>query len=324
MRAPEFWRAPASLRADALTPLGDLYGAITASRALRQPKWTAPVPVLCVGNVMVGGTGKTPVCLDLAARLHAMQRTPHFLTRGYGGAAKGPLRVDHRLHTAADVGDEALLLAQAAPTWVGGDRAASAKCAVDAGSDVLVMDDGFQNPGLAKTASLLVFDGGYGIGNGKVFPAGPLREPLTGALKRAHAAVIIGDGDLAELDGVSGPVLRAAVKADPVRARALAGKPVIAFAGIGRPEKFFQTLRDIGADVRRAVAFADHHPFRRDEIKGLIAAAQADNAALVTTAKDHVRLPNDLMPKVETLPVTLNWQDGALLSSWLGDSVKGP
>ena len=326
MRDPEFWeRGKGGVLSGALSPLGWAYGlGARACRAVTQA-WRAPVPVLCVGNAVAGGAGKTPVALDIGARLRARGVEAHFLSRGYGGAASGPLRVDAARHTYRDVGDEALLLAEVAPAWIARHRAAAARAAVAAGAGTLVMDDGFQNPGLAKDVSLLVVDGGYGFGNGRVMPAGPLREPLAEAFGRAHAAVLMGadaaDGSGRILRGASLPILRADARPGP-EARTLAGKPVVAFAGIGRPEKFFAMLGAAGAEIAAALPFPDHHPYTAGDEARLERLAEAHGAALVTTAKDAVRLPEALRATVTVLTITLEWEDEAAIEAILDTLVS--
>lgn len=320
MKAPEFWGPGRHALADrlmaaALTPAGWIYGAVTASRASRAPIWQAPVPVICIGNVVAGGAGKTQVCLDLAKRLGDAGQRPHLLTRGYGGTLTGTVRVDPDTHSAAEVGDEALLLAAAAPVWRSADRIAGAQAACAAGAGAIIMDDGFQNPSLGKSLSLLVVDGAYGFGNGHVMPAGPLREPVSGALGRADAVIIIGDGDIGTLPS-SLPRFRAAIRPAP-DAPDVQGRPVIAFAGIGRPEKFFATLQGAGAELVRTEAFADHHPFSRGDVAPLIADAEARGAMLLTTAKDYVRMPADLKGDVTPYPVALTWEDATAWQSFI-------
>ena len=321
MRPPEFWSQAVSIRSDLLAPIGVLYGRATQSRAARAPTWTAPVPVLCIGNVTLGGAGKTPVCRDIAQRLKDLGWVPHILSRGYGGTLGGPLQVETQAHNASDVGDEPLLLARDAPTWIGADRTITAKHAVDAGADILIMDDGFQNPGLSKTRSLLVFDSTKGVGNNRVFPAGPLREPLRGAFERANGLIFMGDGHPNIPEPWAGPILQANVRPDDRTVQSLKRKPVTAFAGIGRPDKFFDTLHIAGINVSRTFAFSDHHAYRRDEITGLIAIAEDDDSVLVTTEKDHVRLPSDLSQRVVSLPIALQWSDNALLDQFLADMM---
>jgi tetraacyldisaccharide 4'-kinase len=299
LRAPEFW-SRAGLVADLLAPLGWAYGAVaTARRRVAHPQRLG-VPVICVGNVTAGGAGKTPVVLSLAALLRARGRAPHILSRGYGGSLRGPSRVDPAKHSARDVGDEPLLLAAAAPTWIGADRLASARAAIAAGADILLLDDGFQNPSLAYDLSLIVIDGGYGFGNGRVMPAGPLREPVAAAVERASAAVVIGASARHIALGAL-PVLGAQLV--PLAADDLKAARVLAFAGIGRPEKFFATLREFGANLIETRAFPDHHAFAGFELTSLETLARTNRASLVTTEKDWVRLPADRRAKIRALKV---------------------
>lgn len=293
MRAPEFWHSPeGSLPATLLAPLGLAYGSLARLRGWGRTPWRAPVPVLCVGNLTVGGAGKTPTVLALAERLKQQGLEVACLSRGYGGSKHGPLRVDPAKHRASEVGDEPLLLAGVATTWIARDRRDGAQVAVAEGADVILMDDGLQNPGLRKDLSLVVIDGGYGFGNGRLLPAGPLREPVERGLMRAGAIVLIGEDarGVAKSLPAGLPVLRARLEPDEA-ALHLRGRSVIAFAGIGRPAKFFQTLRELGAEVIEVTAFADHHPYNESEIMRLADTAQRRNATLVTTAKDIVRLP---------------------------------
>ena len=306
MRAPGFWQQDGLLPA-LLAPAAALWAAAATRRAAR-PGWRAPVPVICCGNATVGGAGKTTLALDLGARLRQRGRAVAFLTRGYGGRVTGVLRVDPARHDAALVGDEPLLLAAVAPTYVAADRAAGARAAIAQGADVLVMDDGLQNPTLAKDLALLTIDGAGGFGNGRVLPAGPLREPLAAAASRCQAAVLIGadcTGALARLPPAL-PVLRAdLVAAD----HDLAGQRVAAFAGIARPEKFFASLAAAGAEVVQATGFPDHHRFTADELAALLAGAARRGARPVTTRKDAVRLPPALRDRVAVFAVRLAWQD---------------
>ncbi len=324
MRAPEFWRRD-GLAPALLAPLG--WGVELAGRArwrLVRPA-VAPVPVICVGNLVAGGAGKTPVALALGARLAAMGWAPHFLSRGYGGRLAGPVRVEPARHTAAEVGDEPLLLAACAPTWVAADRPAGARAAAAAGARVIVMDDGFQNPSLAKTLSLVAVEAAYGFGNGRVMPAGPLREALARGLARADALVLIGDGDAAEVEAPAAaaalPVLRARIAPVPDSARALAGRRVLAFAGIARPEKLFASLAALGCDLVGTRAFPDHHLYAPDEIMALVEAAAAAGATPVTTEKDAARLPEAARAMVETLAVRLVFEDEDALDRLLARAL---
>lgn len=310
MRAPDFWHVPAHPLARALAPLAYAYAA--AGRLRR--RWTCPVratvPVLCVGNLTAGGAGKTPTALALARHLLTAGRHPHFLTRGYGGRLAGPVAVDPATHDVRQVGDEALLLAAVAPCWVARDRVAGARAAVAAGADILVMDDGFQNPSLAKDLSVIAVDGGYGFGNGRCQPAGPLREPVAAGLARADAVVLIGADTIGAGAALAGgpPVFHARLAPGP-EAGDLAGKRVLAFAGIGRPEKFFASLAEIGCDIVEARGFPDHHAYAPEEIMALCEDAQAADALPVTTEKDVVRLTAAARPMVRTLSVALEWEE---------------
>jgi tetraacyldisaccharide 4'-kinase len=304
--------------------LGAAYAAAACARqALARPV-RVERPVICVGNINLGGAGKTPIVLALARALSARGVKPHLLTRGYGGSEAGPLRVDPSRHAFAQVGDEALLLAEAASTWVAHDRVRGARAAIAAGADLVILDDGLQNPGLAKDFSLAAVDGEYGFGNGHVLPAGPLREPLSAGLARVQAAVLIGQdrhGLGAEL-ARRVPVLEARLEPDPAVGTAFAGKRVLAFAGIGRPEKFFATLEGLGAILVGRVPFPDHHAYRPAEIERLLADAARENAILVTTAKDRVRLPRAALGRIEILPVSLVWRDPPKLEALLGPILR--
>ncbi len=316
MRAPEFWQRGGVVPA-LLAPAAALVSAATRRRMTR-PGWRAPVPVLCCGNASLGGTGKTTVVLDLIRRLRRRGVAVHCLTRGYGGRTTGALRVDPAHHGAALVGDEPLLLAAEAPTWVGADRAASARQAVASGAEVLLMDDGLQNPGLAKTASLLIVDGSVGFGNGRVMPAGPLREPAIEAASRSRACVLIGV-DTARARAAIGtlPVLEAWLAPD----RALDGTRVFAFCGIGRPGKFFETVVAAGAELAGSRSFPDHHSFSSQELEQVLQAASQHGARPITTAKDAVRLPDGVRAQVDVLGVRLMWRDEAALERLLDEVV---
>ena len=314
-RAPEFWERDGILPR-LLSPLAAMSAAATARRVAR-PGWRAPVPVICCGNVSVGGSGKTTLALDLGQQLTRRNIALHYLLRGYGRRSGGVLRVTPE-HAAAAVGDEALLLAELAPTWVAGDRAAAARAAVAAGAAALVMDDGLQNPGLCKDLSLLVIDGGAGFGNGRVLPAGPLREPIAAGAARCRAAVLIGADRTGAASALpaSLPVLRARLEAGPAT-RLLAGRKVMAFAGIARPAKFFTTLEEAGADLRDRVAFPDHHRYSKPELGRLLHRAEGQGAIAVTTAKDAARLPWAIRKRVHVADVVLVWDDQAAIGRLL-------
>jgi tetraacyldisaccharide 4'-kinase len=317
---PAFWRhGVRSFWPALLAPIGVVVGAVTARRIAR-PGWRAPVPVICCGNVTVGGAGKTTLALDLANRLRARGVAVHILLRGYGGASRGVHRVAPG-DAVSLVGDEALLLAEVAPTWVGADRAASARAAVAAGAQAVLLDDGLQNPTLAKDLSLLVVDGGSGFGNGHVLPAGPLREPVAAGAARCQAAVLIGadeTGAVARLPPEL-PLLRARLEQGSEIA-GLIGQRVLAFAGIALPEKFFEGLEQAGVMVVARRPFPDHHPYTAPEIQDVLETAKRLDAIAVTTPKDAVRLPPALRAGVRVVGVRLVWDDEAVIESLLPNS----
>ena len=291
MKAPAFWWQPSvSPLAAALWPVGAVVGRIAARRMRQKPAVRLAIPVICIGNPTVGGAGKTPVALAVAALLSASGRRPVFLTRGYRGRLPGPVVVAAE-HTAADVGDEALLLADIAPTVVSRDRGAGGRLAATLG-DVVVMDDGFQNPRLAKDFAVLVVDAAVGIGNGLVTPAGPLRASFAAHLPTADAlALTLGSetgGPVAALPPSS--LAAHMVRLVPHASRPLDGVAVLAFAGIGRPEKFFAGLAALGAVVTERHAFGDHAPYDEETAERLLTRAATKGLRLVSTAKDIKRL----------------------------------
>lgn len=303
MRAPEFWSGKdtaSRLAATALSPVGWIYGAVTAWKRTHAAPHRAKAKVVCIGNLTAGGSGKTPVTLAVLDILRERSISAAALIRGYGGRMRGPLVVDMAVHTAPDVGDEALLLATRSRTIVAADRAAGAKLADERGVDVVVMDDGYQNFTLAKDIQIVVVDATAGFGNGYMLPAGPLRESVRDGLARADAVVLVGAGS-PDLSSFSGPVFRASLL--PAGGEDLAGRRVLAFAGIGRPEKFFDTLHALGARVVAAVPFPDHHIFRAEALADLRSKAQAENAMLITTEKDFVRLAAADRADIHALPV---------------------
>jgi tetraacyldisaccharide 4'-kinase len=276
----------------------------------------AEAPVICVGNFVAGGAGKTPTAIALARLLIADGREVAFLSRGYGGAPRSePVRVDPTVHDAAAVGDEPLLLARVAPCWVGADRALAARFAVDAGAEALILDDGLQNPSLRKDLSFAVVDGETRFGNGLVVPAGPLRAPVAVQARHVRAIVLIGGDEQARAEVAAKtagkPVLSAGLDPDAAAAAPLIGREVVAFAGIARPEKFYATLRRVGAQIVSTYDFADHHPYKPREIEGLLQEAARRGAVLVTTEKDWVRLTPKQARSVLTLPVKLRFDEPA-------------
>ena len=316
-RAPTFWQRDGVLPR-LLAPLSAVTAAVTALR-LRREGWFCPVPVICVGNVTVGGAGKTTVTLDLARRLVTRGWGVHVLLRGYGGSARGLHWVEPD-QPASLAGDEALLHAAIAPTWTCADRKLGAQALLAACAEVVLMDDGLQNPGVQKRLSLLAIDGASGFGNGRVFPAGPLREPVPVGTERCQAAVLIGTDATGAATLLSLPVLRARLVPDGQYA-ALAGRHVLAFAGIARPDKFFSMLADSGARIASTRAFADHHAFRARELRNVLEEATRCDAVPVTTTKDAVRLPAGFRDRVTVVGVSLAWEEPTGLEALLSRVV---
>ncbi len=329
MREPQFWWRHGGAEVTLLMPLAAIYGVIAARRMTRGGT-RVNVPVICIGNPTVGGAGKTPTALAVAAMLAAEGERPAFLSRGYGGRLAGPLRVDPAVHGAAEVGDEALLLARMAPTIVARDRGEGAAAAIENGGSVIVMDDGFQNPSLSKDFSVLVVDARRGIGNGRIVPAGPLRAPLAAQLDRAQALIVVGDGAVPEIETEAArralPLFRARLAPDMKVIVALDGSRTLAFAGIGDPEKFFATLRGAGVAMAATRSFPDHHRFTSAEVLALCEQAEREGLTLVTTEKDWARMQGEaamarLAARCRTLPVTLELADDAGFKSLLRQRV---
>ena len=322
MRTPNFWLRD-TLLSRLLTPLSVLWCWGAEYRQSGVESYRPGIPVICIGNIVAGGTGKTPTVLAITQRLQKRGLKVHILTRGYGGSLKGPIQVDPDEHSASQVGDEPLLLAQAAPTWVARWRPDGAAAAEKAGADVIVMDDGFQNFTVAKDLAMIVVDGAVGFGNGRLMPAGPCREPIIAGRNRAQAAIIIGTD-----------ARRAARKLDPLpilSARLApndspdlwAGRRVVAFAGIGRPGKFFHTLRDdLGAELVETVAFPDHYPYKPGDLETLIAQAEMLDALPITTRKDWMRLPPLYRDRIATIDVRLELSDWDALDRLLDGVLR--
>ncbi len=322
MRPPRFWYASpdqSGLGARLLAPLGWLYGAATARR-LRRPGYRPRVPVICVGNLVAGGAGKTPTTLALVERLLARGQAVHVVSRGYGGRLVGPLRVDDQHHGAGDVGDEPLLLSAFAPVWVARDRAAGVQAAEAGGATVILLDDGFQNPAVQASLGLIVVDAAKGFGNGRCIPAGPLREPVAVGLARADLVLSIGDpAAQARFEALWG----ASITQPRLHGRLVPlgmgmdwkGARVLAFAGIADPARFFATLRAEGALLVRGEGLADHAPLSEALLRRLEAEASAAGAQLVTTEKDAARLPGPWRTRVLTLVVRLEIGDWSPLDA---------
>lgn len=332
MKAPLFWHQN-SCRSKALSyalaPLGWLYGAIVQARLKWSPSTKVSVPVICVGNITMGGTGKTPCVIHLVEILTSLGYTPHILTRGYGGNLAGIVRVNPENHTPSQVGDEPLLLARHAPVWRGKDRVAAAHQAIAAGATILIMDDGLQNPSLHKNISLAIFDGLSQIGNGHIFPAGPLRQSLKSGLSLIDSALLLTfdtsdfQNQLATIITKNGlkdiPLFPGKVQTDALPEK---GQRYLAFAGIGVPEKFFKTLRDQGYPLAKTISFADHHVYSEEDLHYLEHSAQAENLCLITTEKDAIKLPSSFLKQIEIITIKLSFNQEKDMRKWLEIRLK--
>ena len=328
MRQPNFWYFDEpNLLAKLLYPLGIIFSLLGRISRLFVKPWKAPVPVICVGNLVVGGAGKTPTAIAIATVLKSRGWEPHFLTRGYGGTTTKPLLVNIQDHSSNIVGDEALLLAEISPTWVSSNRTKSAKLAIKSGANILILDDGFQNEGIQKDLSILVIDGEVGFGNKHLLPAGPLRENIAKGLKRSNAALILGNDKKMIADhilkhtGKEFPILDGSIEPRDVKPEFFE-KKFVAFCGIGRPKKFFDTLDKIGLDIISTFAFDDHHPYSREELIKLSTYAKRHGAELITTSKDRRRINANINLAINELPIYIKWRKTSELDKFL-DYLEG-
>lgn len=327
MKAPWFWQAgldpksreAAPLTRMLLTPVSALYLHLLRRKLAKAVPEDAPVPVICIGNLTAGGAGKTPVTEAIRNRINQTGLRAASLSRGHGGSERGPLKVDPAVHDYQQVGDEPLLLAQSGEAWIGRDRPQAARAMAADGVSLILMDDGHQNPSLRKDLTLIVIDAGAPFGNGHVLPKGPLREPVAEGLARADAVILMGEGPVpAEVTASGLPLLRAHLQP----ARPAPSGPLIAFAGIGRPQKFFDSLKAAGGDLHDAVPFADHHPYTESDLNFLRGLARRDGAQLITTTKDHTRLPADVRAEIQAWPVHAVFEDTAPLDDLLAPLLK--
>ena len=318
MKTPAFWKTK-NLIAKSLLPFGIIYSAATGLRLKMKSAQKIGLPVLCVGNLTAGGTGKTPVAIALASLLKNCGYNPAFVSRGYGGRLSNIL-VDPHVHTAKEVGDEPLILAREAPVSINADRYLAALNAQKNGANLIIMDDGFQNPGLYKNISFLVFDGGYGLGNGYPLPAGPLRENFAQGIKRASAAIIIGKDryDIASLCKnlpiFSGKIVSQLPK--------LSTRQVIAFAGIGRPQKFYDSLAEHNVKIVDTIDFPDHHFYTNAELRNMVEQAETSGAELITTSKDFVKIPPELQYRFKVLDIKIKWDNEKSLEQFILEHLK--
>ncbi len=317
MKTPKYWQSN-SFTSKILSPLGFLYGLMTQLRLKLKSPHKVSIPVVCIGNITAGGTGKTPVSISIAKLLTTEMYHPFFVSRGYGGKLQDVI-VNNKKHTAKDVGDEPLLLSKQAPVVVNANRYAAAQKAVEQGADIIIMDDGFQNPSLHKDLSFLVFDGNYGIGNGKIIPSGPLRETLENGTKRADAIIILGKDkhDLAKRCGL--PAFFGHTEAVQTT---INNQDVVAFAGIGHPQKFYHTLKQQGFNVVKTIDFPDHHFYTREELENIINEAKKLNAQIYTTSKDFVKIPPLYSQDINVLEVAVVWDNPEELISFIKQKTK--
>lgn len=312
MRTPVFWQRN-NLIAKLLTPLGELYALATKLRLKFKQPQKVNIPVICIGNLTAGGTGKTPTAQSLALMLQNAGLYPNFVSRGYHGELQN-IQVNPAVHTARQVGDEPLLLAGIAPAFINADRYQGALMAQNNQAECILMDDGFQNPTLYKDLSFIVIDGAAGFGNRKCIPAGPLREHIADGLKRAQAALIIGADEHNISAGLSLPCFKGQIVPEQPK---LKNNKVVAFAGIGRPQKFYTSLQELGIEIIQTFDFPDHHYYTEDELKQILATAAAYNAEPITTSKDFVKIPVSLQPQFKVLQIKIQWEQPEELQKFI-------
>ncbi len=328
MRQPNFWYFDEpNLLAKLLYPLSIIFSLLGRISLFFVAPWKASVPVICIGNLVVGGSGKTPTAIAIATVMKSKGWEPHFLSRGYGGTTTEPLLVNIQKHSSNIVGDEALLLAEICPTWVSSDRTKTAKLAIENGANILILDDGFQNAGIKKDLSIIVIDGEVGFGNKHLLPAGPLRENIAKGLKRSNAALILGNDtkmiadQILDYTGKEFPILCGSIEPTPVQPQFFE-KKFVAFSGIGRPKKFFDTLDKIGLDIIDTFAFDDHHPYSKEDLIKLSRYANRHGAELITTSKDRRRINTNINVAINELPIYIKWQKTNELDKFL-DYLEG-
>ncbi len=328
---PSFWWQKNSLAGLATAPLGFIYGFVAAQNMLRSPKHYVDLPVLCIGNYIVGGAGKTPTAIALAKAVKKMGKKPGFLSRGYGGGIVEATLVDVETHNSKDVGDEPLILTKHAITVIAAKRNEGAELLAKSGVDIIIMDDGFQNPSLYKDFNLVVVNSKRGIGNGFSMPAGPLRVSFGAQLRKTDALLVIGDEN-----GATQVVRHAARAAKPIynarihvlNARLFKGKRYLAFAGIADPEKFYTSVESTGAKIIHRRSFHDHHPFLDEEIKEMLELAKVEGLEIITTEKDMARLVRQsdvhktLAEKAQILAITLKFDDPKMLENVIKKTIE--
>ena len=313
MKTPKHWQTKNILSITLFLP-GCIYAFATWLRIkLIKPK-KVKVPVICIGNLTAGGSGKTPVSISIAKILKNSGKTPYFVSRGYGGNLSN-IEVDINIHSPIEVGDEPLLLAKEAPVIVNHKRFDGATRAVSNGANIIIMDDGFQNPQLYKDKSFLVIDGNVGLGNMFPIPAGPMREFYSHGKKRAQAVIILGDDKTSVAEKFNDlPIFYGNIVPKKPQTRY---KKVVAFAGIGRPQKFYNSLKNCELEVIKTFDFPDHYFYKNDDIKEIVETAEKLGAEIYTTSKDFVKIPAAYKDKINVLEISISWKDENKLIDFL-------